>query len=226
MRSQFFNAHLDSLTRPQKQLLTRYLDWFMQKLNEIEAFNLGKRPKTWSFRAFGHAPWEKLSHEWFEMIHLIETMIPAPLFLKTIIEEGPDGETWFGGKPQFIIHARTRNEEARTHIRRMLAAISIRPVRKRRRTPPSKAVPFTEAQYQAYTLVSKHDGNFTKASKEAGVSRQMITRHYQNAITKLGIAGVSKAKVQNLPHDKRGQVDIADENAPDVNAADPYKRRK
>jgi predicted DNA-binding protein (UPF0251 family) len=86
--------------------------------------------------------------------------------------------------------------------------------RKRRRTPPRDAVPLTPEQVEALQLLADHKGNYTAAAKAAGISRPALTKRYKKAMKKLPrSAAVAKKKptTRPLPLDRRGQVNISDE---------------
>jgi hypothetical protein len=92
--------------------------------------------------------------------------------------------------------------------------------RRRRGKTPRKPSPLTEKQTEAMQLVGEHKGNYTAAGKAAGKSRQAIQKLYQKATKKLGKKSVELWKTQRLPTDRRGQVNVEDPNAEDMNASD------
>jgi hypothetical protein len=91
--------------------------------------------------------------------------------------------------------------------------------RKRRRQSIPRVTPLTPEQTEAVHLVSEHKGNFSAAARAAGKSRTMISKLYRKAMKKLGkSASALKPKTRPLPLDHRGQVNIADPDALDLNA--------
>lgn len=89
--------------------------------------------------------------------------------------------------------------------------------RKRPRKAESKVLPLTAAESEAVHLVGEHKGNFTKAGRAAGKSRQAMAKFYKKAMTKLGKTANTKPKTQSLTEDRRGQVDLPDRRAVDPN---------
>jgi hypothetical protein len=91
--------------------------------------------------------------------------------------------------------------------------------KKRRRSAERKGVRLTDKQSEAIEVVARHDGNFTKAAKELGISRQGLQNRYDSAVKKCKKENIDipkarspKPKLQSLPHDRRGQVDVPDPN--------------
>ena len=65
-------------------------------------------------------------------------------------------------------------------------------------------------------LVGEHKGNMAAAAKEAGKTPQAIRKLYKRAHKKLGINATRRLKkTRSLPHDRRGQADVADPLADD-----------
>lgn len=81
--------------------------------------------------------------------------------------------------------------------------------RKRRRQTEPRDVPLTPEQTEAAQLVGEHKGNFTAAARAAGKSPQAVRKLYGKAIRKIGrIASAVKPRVEKLPTDFRGQVNV------------------
>jgi hypothetical protein len=163
-----------------------------------------------------------------ELLPKLEALAGGASAVRVIIAAGPDGAGLGTHLPPASAHwpgwRRRLHEAASEWLGAVLRGAPKQ--RKRRRTPPGKVTPLTEAQLEAYDLIARHNGNKTAAAREAGKSRAMMAKLYGKALAKLAKHGVREPKTQNLPHDKRGQADVADPKAPDVNAVDPHKRRR
>jgi predicted DNA-binding protein (UPF0251 family) len=86
--------------------------------------------------------------------------------------------------------------------------------KRRRRTPPQDPTPVTPEQFEALHLMAEHKGNYSAAARAAGISRVAMTKRYKKAMKKLSrSAAVLKKKptTQPLPLDRRGQVNLPDE---------------
>jgi hypothetical protein len=84
------------------------------------------------------------------------------------------------------------------------------PAKKRRRKAKRKPHPLTEKQLEAAQLVGEHKGDIAAAARAAGKSRTAMRNLYHKAMRKLGRKAIQHA-TQALPTDKRGQINVADE---------------
>ena len=98
-----------------------------------------------------------------------------------------------------------------------IAGTPVKRRRKRARKTERKTVPLTHQQTEAAQLVGEHEGNFTKSGAAAGKSRQAIAKLYRKAMKKLGKTATPKPRTKSLPVDHRGQADVADPEAVDLN---------
>lgn len=78
----------------------------------------------------------------------------------------------------------------------------------RRKVSTRKDTPLTSRQLEALQLVGEHKGNKAAAARAAGVSPTAMKKLYRKALAKAPQAAMPKPKFRNLPHDKRGQVNI------------------
>jgi predicted DNA-binding protein (UPF0251 family) len=83
--------------------------------------------------------------------------------------------------------------------------------KRRRRVSTRKETRLTPQQTEALYLVGEHKGNIAAAARAAGISRTAMAKRYRKALVKAPEAKMGKIKTRGLPHDKRGQVDVADE---------------
>jgi|GEM_PF-4875590 len=88
-----------------------------------------------------------------------------------------------------------------------------------RRSKPRKTAdeirPLTDRQSEAIQFHGECEGNFAEMGKRMKIGRKTAKEHYQAGMKKLGQAAQKKThlrgvKKQNLPHDGRGQVDLAE----------------
>lgn len=161
-------------------------------------------------------------------VHVHETRVNMDYVLKQAIDACIDHRVWeaTGGSnllpyPRLIDALRlplatlkdlTAIAASRKHTSQPTPRLAAPPSPKTRRTRKRAPAPLTKEQREAYTLVERHDGNFTSAAKEAGVTRQAITKLYRKACEKIGeaVGKKDKPKTQRLPSDSRGQAYVAD----------------
>jgi predicted DNA-binding protein (UPF0251 family) len=158
------------------------------------------------------------------LLKQMEAMVEVPDSLREIVQLAPDG---FGCLAPG--YGRQYLDERHVHTQQWLHTIladATQLQRRRRRTPPTEIKPLTPKQFEAWELVGQHGGNINKAAKLAGISRTAMVKRLNQAVSKLAKHGVPKPKLKKLPKDSRGQVNIADPNALDMNAPDPSKRRR
>jgi hypothetical protein len=88
--------------------------------------------------------------------------------------------------------------------------------RRRRRSPPRKPAEPTPGQVEAVRCVGELQ-NFTAAGRALGKSRQAVTKQFKKGVGKVpGVVRATRKKpmVTPLPTNPRGQVEVADRNAP------------
>ena len=85
----------------------------------------------------------------------------------------------------------------------------------RRKPRPSDATrPLTGRQLEAVHLYGECKGNFAEMGRRMGIDRKTAKQHYLAGTGKLGRKyQATKVKKQGLPHDGRGQVDLAEHNS-------------
>jgi len=84
---------------------------------------------------------------------------------------------------------------------------------KPRKTTPIK--PLTDRQTEAIHLYGECQGNYAQMGKRMSISPKTVKQHYVAGMKKLSQTAQEKThtrgvKKQNLPHDARGQVDLAE----------------
>jgi len=112
---------------------------------------------------------------------------------------------WGKVSPLGLTHSPTAQPEAIAAIKQLTKSTE----KRRRRTPQRKLTPITDKQTEALELIGRHKGNYAAAAKEAGISRQALSKRVEKATKKLAKLGVKadalKPKTQRLPIDDRGQ---------------------
>lgn len=97
---------------------------------------------------------------------------------------------------------------------------------RRQRTPAA----LTERQIQAMKVFDDTKGNAAEAARQMNVCRKTAQQHYHSALRKLGFTAAQYAaiaKTQSIPHDARGQVNVADaDDGPAAIGARPRVCRK
>jgi len=104
-------------------------------------------------------------------------------------------------------------------LRRWLTAITAKKTKQRRRPPSEDKSPrkLTARQVEVMQLVGECKGNFAEVGRRLRLDRKTVKEHYEAALKKLRQVGVKsperklKAKTTQLPEDRRGQVNVADD---------------
>jgi hypothetical protein len=151
----------------------------------------------------------------------LAALVSVPPSLPALIAEGPTAATAGCAAAPDRWEARaadlaTLGQQALVVLR---DAAAVPAQRKRRRCPPRNPTRLTAEQTEAVQLVGEHKGNITAAARAAGKSRQAMKKLYDKAMKKLGAAGVKNPRTKALPTDRRGQIDVSDDKAPDPTEA-------
>jgi hypothetical protein len=120
------DKRLRNLTQQQRDELIVILNWFLNSLDKINDINLGHDSPDY---------WMSLAAEWRDSIRLIEANgLPSPLYLKEIIDEGPDGNGigMHLFRDEWMKRVGNRNAYARKWLHDLIAQLQQSSKKKRR----------------------------------------------------------------------------------------------
>lgn len=90
-------------------------------------------------------------------------------------------------------------------------AVSITPLKRRRRRAERPAKPLTAKQTEALQIVGECKGNLAEAAGRLGIDRKSLKERYDTALKKLGRTHL-KYVTEQIRQDLRGQANVAEED--------------
>jgi hypothetical protein len=213
-------SQISRLTLADEKRLVSIIDDFSVVLEEVRRINTGTAPVS---------EWGLVRRRLLASLAQMQSLIETHPVLESFAKYGPDaagaGYCGFGapGPEAWLSEVDQRHKLALEWLDCLKHEIKAQRAGRRlvrRRRAPRQPTELTETQIEAVHLVGEHRGNIAAAANAAGKSRQAMGKLYKKAMQKLGKKAVEKVRTRPLPTDRRGQIDVADDKAPDPTAVE------